>query len=215
MKLSTLALSSMAAVASALTYSLGVESSDGSVSGLLTGYHEGAGFSYFAVTGPGNELTWKGNNLVEDVGNGITFAVMYYEPYLAFGAISDPAQLTFENNVLVSNETFWGCNNLNDPYNYSQKLKLIVFGDEKPNDSCVEVKITLVENSSSSSAVSSTSAMSSTSTVSSTSAAASSTLATSTTMSSSTSMAMVTSANGVVKNSAGLVALAGVAAMLI
>lgn len=209
MKFSTLALSSMAAVASAQTYSLGAESADGSVSGLLTGYHEGAGFSYFVVTGPGNELTLKDNTLVQDVGNGITFAVMYFEQFLAFGAISEPAQLTFENNVLASNETFWGCNNLNDPYNYSQKLKLIVFGDEKPNDTCVEVKIKLVENSSSSSAASS-----STSAESSTSAAASSTLATSTTLSSST-VQMVTSADGAVKNSAGLVAIAGVAAMLL
>ncbi|SGZ47512.1 CIC11C00000004386 [Sungouiella intermedia] len=208
MKFSTLALSGMAAVASAETYSLAAQSADGSISSPLTGFHEGAGFSYFAVAGPGTELTWRDGTLGEDVGNGAIFSVNYFENYLSFGILSEPAQLTFDkDNTLVSNETFWACNNLNDPYNYSKNTKLIVFGEDKVNDSCVEVKIKLVEFSSSSSAEASST------TEASSSAEATSTLVTLTT---STAVPAVTSAEGgAVKNSAGIAALAGLAAMML
>lgn len=159
MKFSTLAITGLAAAVSADSVSLGVEATNGTYSGSLSALHEGAGFSYFAVAGSPNVLDYDGSKLTTDVGNGITFSVGFFQGFLAYGAVFDPATITFDDkDVLISDKTFWACNNVEEPYKYSASSKLIVYADALPNDSCIQVKVKKLPAASSSSASSSASA---------------------------------------------------------
>lgn len=205
---STLAYSFLAAAALAESVTLHAVAKDGDYSSILTGYHEGAGFSYFVATEPGVVLNYDSNSLTQDVGNDITFRVGYFQGFLAIGSVFDPADITFNSdNVLETNLTFWACNNIQEPYSYSKTLKIIVYDEDKPNDTCIEVEIEKVahaDTSSSSAASSSLEASSSVLEVASTTQ--------------SVQPAVIT-ANGAVaadaRMVAGMAGVAGVAAMLI
>ena len=156
MKFSTVASASVASFAVADAFKLKVSSDDNLVSGFASSIHEGAGINYLLVAPNGDDLLEDGGQITSSAVAGLPSHLGVLATYLALGPAITPALFTFDNNgELKGDKPFYACNNVNDPYDYSQKLKIIMVADSAPNDSCVEVKLSKDGDSGSGSAASS------------------------------------------------------------
>lgn len=214
MKFSTIASASLVSLAAADNIQLEVIGEDNSSQGFVSSIHEGAGINYCLVAQNGQTLTLDGSSIYFDAAN-YKFNFGYTLDYLAIGPAVTPVEWSFNSgDVLATAKTLWACNNVNDPYSYSEKTKMIVTGDAGPNDTCVKVTLKKVDAASSSSAAASSTEASSTEAASATSEAASSTSEAASSTSTAPVKSVVTD-NGAGKISAGFAGIAGVAAALI
>lgn len=153
MKFSTIASASIVSLAAAENIKLEVIGDDNQSQGFVSSIHEGAGINYFLVGENGQSLTYEGSSIYFNAAD-FKFNMGYINEYLAIGPSVTPVEWSFnKGNVLATSKFLWACSNTNDPYNYSASLKIIVTGDNAPNDSCARVTLVKVEDGSSSSAV--------------------------------------------------------------
>lgn len=69
-------------------------------------------------------------------------AITIYNGFFVFSSVLTYADIRFdENDRIVKSRAFWACKDVGDPRNYSRLAYVIMYGSDKPNNSCVEVDI--------------------------------------------------------------------------
>lgn len=165
MKFTTIASASLISLAAAENIKLEVIGDDNTSQGFASSIHEGAGFNFLLVGESGQSFVYEDSSIYFTAGD-YQFRLGYLEGYksnfLAIGPAVQPEQWSFNSGNVLATKTFlWACNNMSDPYNYSDRSKIIVTADDAPNDTCARVTLHKVEDDSASSAVSSSAASSS------------------------------------------------------
>lgn len=151
MKFTTIASASLLSFAAAESIKLEVIGDDQKSQGFLSSIHEGAGINYALVSLSGQSLTFEDSAIYfEDAG--YKYNLGYSGDFLALGPAVSLGSWSFNQIGVLATKTFlWACNNVNDPYDYSSSSKLILSGDNSPNDSCSRITLQKAEDGSSSS----------------------------------------------------------------
>lgn len=110
--------------------------------------HEGAGINYWfastssSTTGP---LTYDAE--AGTITQALTESISVYFDILgsnvAQSVVGPNAELTFDDEGVLSingTSTLYACNNVNDPYRYSESSRAIIYGDA-PNDACLPIEL--------------------------------------------------------------------------
>ncbi|KAF3987966.1 hypothetical protein FT663_03505 [Candidozyma haemuli var. vulneris] len=147
MHFSTIALIATTAAA-AETFNLQIVSDDSELNGSgIQGLHEGAGISYFGVSGQlGQEFEYDAEKktLHQEQGT-FTANVGTSGNYFAVGPAITPSEVTFDDEGKFDiGQQLWACKNLTDPYRYFTDSYGVVVG-ESANDSCVKIGLQRVD----------------------------------------------------------------------
>lgn len=145
--LSTFA-AAMGAAATNVTFS--VSDSENNDLGSLVSIHSGAGFNFFFLSEGANSQVYdlKSDNVASLVVPDAQYPynVGTLAQFLAVGPLVTPLTLDLNDDV-IENYNFWGCYNVNDPYNYSATRRAVLFTDKgnstAPANDCISLTLSL------------------------------------------------------------------------
>ena len=202
MRLSSVVLSFAAlkaVLAATYTVELYVDSTDDSIAGkALSSIHEGAGINYFLLGTSAEQITY--DDSTKYLGSDM-FYVSTYDDFLLQGVLG-AGNITFDGDHLVVNDVkdFYAAKNVNDPYQYSTQLYIVLTSNlDAPDSIKFNIKVSGLPSSIVSSAASETGSDTSSSLTSSVSA--SSTIETTEVSSTSSSSAVQSSTQSVEEQS--------------
>lgn len=126
------------------TISLEAVTKDKKSLGALYRFNEAPGDDIFCVIdeGSGTSFLYGNKRLLDLYERFYNFGGAFSKGYFAFTYRVPASDIVFDaKNHLVWKDPFWACNKIPDPLRWSDRNKIIVYGPNKPNDSCIEVDI--------------------------------------------------------------------------
>lgn len=138
----------MGAAAQNVTFS--VSDAQNNDLGSLVSYHSGAGFNFFFLSESTNsqvyDLNSDGVATLIGPSSEYPYRVGTLLLYLSVGPLITPVALDLDDDV-IENFNFWGCYNVNDPYNYSAKQRAVLYtakgNNTAPASECIPLTLSL------------------------------------------------------------------------
>lgn len=145
--LTTLA-TAMGVVAKNVTFS--VSDAENNDLGSLVSLHSGAGFNFFFLSEGTSSQVYdlESDNVASLIvpDSQYPYNVGTLAQFFAVGPLITPLTLDLDDGV-IENYNFWGCYNVNDPYNYSATRRAVLYNEKgnstAPASDCIPLTLSL------------------------------------------------------------------------